>query len=317
MPEWQVAGSYLKNREITGVPIKSMTAFATASGQSDHLSWRWDLRSVNARGLDLRMRVPAGCEALEMPARTAAQKRLSRGSVSIQFSYVLQSDGGESSVDAEAVARHVETLIAVRDACEARGIAVRPVTGEILAAAPALQGAQAQDLHALIDSVSQQASEDFGTALDALVTARDAEGAHLESVISGHLTRIESLIQEASGCAGEAVRALREKLARQVKSLISGENALSEERLEQEVALLAIKADVREELDRLTAHCAAARELLAGTGPVGRRLDFLTQEFNREANTLCAKAASGPMTRIGLDLKTIIDQMREQAANVE
>lgn len=299
------------------MPLKSMTAFATTSGQMDLLGWRWELRSVNARGLDLRLRLPTGCEALEVPTRTAIQKRLARGALSVNFSYSLESDTAQSSVDASAVARYVETLEAVRTACEERGIPVGPITGEALAMAPGLQLAMRDDLPVLIEAVAPDALMGLEQALSALVTARESEGAHLESTISGQVNRIESLIRDASDCVVESVLALRDRLSRQLATLLSDDAVLSEGRLEQEVALLATKADVQEELDRLTAHCAAARDLLAADEPVGRRLDFLTQEFNREANTLCSKAASEQMTRIGLDLKTIIDQMREQAANVE
>jgi len=156
----------------------------------------------------------------------------------------------------------------------------------------------------------------FDAALEALVTERNAEGARLDRVISEQVTQIESLTRDAADCAEEVVLALRERLKTQLTTLLS-DTTLSPERVEQEASVLAVKADVREEIDRLGAHVAAARELLAADEPVGRRLEFLTQEFNREANTLCSKSQVERMTRIGLDLKTVIDQMREQAANVE
>lgn len=166
------------------------------------------------------------------------------------------------------------------------------------------------------DVVEKAMIAGFDAAMLALCTERRAEGERLESIISGQVAQIESLTRDAAGCATEAVHALRERARQQIEAVLA-DSSIAPERLDQEVAVLAVKADVREEIDRLNAHVAAARDLLAAIEPVGRRLDFLTQEFNREANTLCSKSPTDRLTRIGLELKTVIDQLREQAANVE
>ncbi len=297
--------------------MKSMTGFAAFEGLNAEVSWRWELRSVNARGLDLKIRLPAGFEALDGVLRSLARAVLVRGSVNASLSISSERASGIGRPEPEAIRSVIDVLRETRETAADTGLSLAPVTGEALV--PLLlsyaNGGRAQqpDIGALTDPVKAG----FETALAMLVQAREDEGARLKRIIAGHLIQIESLVQDAEGCSGEAVHALRDRIARQIRDLMQDEAGLDSGRLEQEVAILAMKADVREEIDRLGAHIAAAHDLMTAGVPVGRKLDFLTQEFNREANTLCSKSVTDALTRIGLDLKTVIDQLREQAANVE
>lgn len=298
------------------VPISSMTGFASISGQTGDSSWRWDVKSVNARGLDLRFRLPSGCEAMEPKLRAAVQKTFKRGSIAISLTTRIQGSVARTSLDESVLAATLERLSQVRARMEDAGIPVAPASAEAMLSMPGII-VNADDAE-VSDAASNNAEifVGFEAALQALLKERDAEGVRLAHVLSEQVTQIESLTNDAVACAGDAVIALRNRFSIQLQTLLA-DTSLSPERLEQEAAVLASKADVREEIDRLHAHVAAARELLSLDEPVGRRLDFLTQEFNREANTLCSKSSTDVLTRIGLDLKTTIDQIKEQAANVE
>ena len=298
------------------VPISSMTGFASTDGQSGDSDWRWDIKSVNARGLDLRFRLPTGYEALEPKLRAAAQSVLNRGSVSIGLNVRFQSTAGRTSIDDEALAGAVRQVEHARAKLESAGLPIAPTRVEAILAMPGVMVSSDDRNPEDVAAVSSEILAGFNAALQALLTERRAEGARLARVISEQVTQIESLTRDAAGCAEEAVLALRERLHIQLTTLLS-DAKFAPDRLEQEAALLASKADIREEIDRLFAHVAAARELLAMDEPIGRRLDFLTQEFNREANTLCSKSSTDALTRIGLDLKMVVDQIKEQAANVE
>jgi uncharacterized protein (TIGR00255 family) len=294
-----------------------MTGFAVLEGTDAGVVWRWELRSVNGRGLDLKLRLPQGFEALDTALRPLARRVLARGSVTASLSIAGQRDAESTAPDPEAIRDIIDTLAVLRNTASDAGIPLAPVSGEALVPLALSANAQArQDRHD-IDALSAPLSKGFARALDALVDVRKDEGARLSRIIAAQMTQIESLLRDAEGAANEAVLSLRERTMRQVKELMTGENALDPARLEQEIALLATRADIREEIDRLNAHHAATLDLLAADTPVGRKLDFLTQEFNREANTICSKSATERLTRIGLDLKSVIEQLREQAANVE
>lgn len=297
--------------------MKSMTGFASVSGTGDGVDWRWEVRSVNGRGLDLKIRCPSGFEALESRLKGMAQASLARGSISGQLTLRYQSASAERSVDLEALEFHVEILCAVRAACENRSLPLAPVSAEMLVPMLAGQSSNTPVVQPDPASMTKTLVAGFERVLAALVSARETEGEALSRLIAGHLARIESLVRDAEKEAQEAVAILRERTLRQVRDLVGEELALDAGRLEQEIAMVAAKADVREEIDRLDAHCVAAAALIEAGQPVGRRLDFLTQEFIRETNTICSKSATQQLTRIGLDLKTAIEQLREQAANVE
>ncbi|HET6622020.1 MAG TPA: YicC/YloC family endoribonuclease [Dongiaceae bacterium] len=293
--------------------IASMTGFARRQGSSDEFLWAWELKCVNGRNLDVRCRLPAGLDALEGFVRTASAERLKRGNLSV----TLTADD-----------RQAAPAFRINEAALAQiGGLLEGLKGKIDAAPPRLDGLIG--LKGVLEieerQLSPEASErriqamqaDFLSCLADLQQARLEEGRKLAAITRQHLGEIERLGRAAAASAAAQPAALRERLARQIAELLPPIVTLPEERLAQEVALLAAKADVREELDRLTAHVAAARDLLQQGGAIGRRLDFLCQEFNREANTLCSKADDLALTNLGIELKAAIEQLREQAQNIE
>ncbi|MBV9062227.1 MAG: YicC family protein [Alphaproteobacteria bacterium] len=293
--------------------LVSMTGFAEAHGAHGSLRWRWEVKSVNGRGLDLRLRTPPGFDSIEAAARTLASDRFRRGNLQASLSVEPQEGARGLRVDAEALASAVR--LAKRIA-EETGLAPARVDGLL-----ALKGVIVQDELAPAESAERDARdaallESLATAFDGLRRARRTEGAKLGQALLGIMDEIERLTEQASQLAAAQPAALRERLASQLKELLEN-TPLSEDRLSQEVALLATRVDIREELDRLRAHAQEARRLLQCGEAIGRKLDFLAQEFNREANTLCSKSADIALTRIGLGLKHAIDQFREQAQNVE
>ncbi len=302
--------------------VASMTGFARAQGRLEEVqaaSWAWEVRSVNGRGLDVRLRLPPGFESLDVPARAAVGRQLARGSVTVTLTVEAPRD-----VTAYAVNHALLETLAATAADVARRhphLAPARIDG-LLGLRGVLESANSE---AATDAEAEAARErrdaalliSLDQALSALGAARREEGARLDAVVAGILDQVESLRRRAAALAATQPDALRERLRQQVAALLEAGPVPSEERLHQEAAMLAVKADVREELDRLTAHVAAARDLLKVQGAVGRRLDFLCQEFNREANTLCSKSTDTELTAVGLALKAAIDQMREQVQNIE
>jgi uncharacterized protein (TIGR00255 family) len=295
------------------MPLVSMTGFAEAHGGLDTARWRWEARSVNGRGLELRLRLPPGFEAIEPAARTLATSRFKRGNIQATLSYDPGAGARGLRIDASALAAAVK--IAKEVAIET-GLPPARIDGLL-----ALKGVIIQDETVLAD-VEEQAARDtailksLAECFDALAKARGLEGGKLAAVLNGQVDEIARLTEAAAACAATQPAVLRDRLTAQLADLLAP-GAVSSERLEQEIALLATKADIREEIDRLGAHVSEARRLVASGDTVGRRLDFLAQEFNREANTLCSKSSDIELTRLGLDLKTAIDQFREQLQNVE
>jgi uncharacterized protein (TIGR00255 family) len=293
--------------------LVSMTGFAEAQGSREGMRWRWEVKSVNGRGLDLRLRMPPGFDGIESAARTLANERFRRGSFQASLTLEAPESARGLRVDAAALASAVR--IAKEVAAET-GLAPAHIDGLL-----ALKGVIVQDEALALDAPAR-AQRDAGivetlaTAFDALIRARGTEGGKLSAVLAAQIAEIERLTGEAAKLAALQPTALRDKLAAQLKDILEG-GAVPEDRLAQEVALLALRGDVREELDRLNAHVQEARTLLASGEAVGRKLDFLSQEFNREANTLCSKSSDIALTRVGLALKAVIDQFREQAQNVE
>lgn len=293
--------------------ITSMTGFARATGSAGDWTWTWEVKSVNGRNLDLRTRLSAGLEALEPGVREAAATRLRRGHVSI----ALQAS---RSISRQRIKINEEVLAQLRDvslelqreyhfqAPTADGLLGLRGVVELIESEESEAAAAARDA-AMLASLEQ--------ALDGLNVARREEGKRLAQVIDAQLDDIGRLAGAAGACAEAQPEAIKARLAANLETVLAAATGVSEERLVQELALLIVKADVREELDRLASHVTAARELMASAEPAGRKLDFLAQEFNREANTLCAKAADVALTRIGLDLKATIDQFREQVQNIE
>ena len=293
--------------------LRSMTGFGRADGAAAGYLWTWELRSVNGKGLDMRLRLPSGFERLDLPTRERSAKLLSRGN--IQATMTVWRDGAS-----EKLVVNEDVLAGVIAAMERIGsrISVQPPTLDgLLAVRGLIETAEP------IDDPEAQAALDgailanFDEALSDLVAMRAREGSAIAGMLQLRLDEIARLTSAAEGSPARTVEAIRARLTEQVAALIDAAPALDPDRLHQEAVLLATKADIREEIDRLQAHVEAARTLLAEGGPVGRRLDFLAQEFNREVNTLCAKAGDRSLTAIGLELKAVVDQLREQIQNLE
>lgn len=295
--------------------LESMTGYASLKGEGLGHSWTWDLRSVNAKGLDLRLRVPDWIEGLEPAVRGALSKGLVRGSVNLSLRVQRDDEQGALAVNAAQLDAVLAALQAVEDRAMEQGVTLAPSKASDLIAQRGVmeQAAEEADSKALLTALSGQLPD----LLASFKEMRASEGAALESVLNEQLAQVAALTEQAAEVAEarreESAQTLRNNLAR----VLENADGIDEARVAQELALLAVKADVMEELDRLRAHVDAARALIAKGSPVGRKLDFLMQEFNREANTLCSKAQSVDLTRIGLDLKAVIDQMREQVQNVE
>jgi uncharacterized protein (TIGR00255 family) len=300
--------------------LMSMTGFARESGTlADGTSFAWELRSVNGRGLDLRLRLPNGQDALEAVLREATAKRLKRGNVSATLT-LKREERPRLVVDKAALDQAL--ALALDLAGRIRG-SVAPAA-EALLALPGIMRAEVVEPDEAQEATKRLAlAAAYEAALAGLVASRQAEGSKLQAILAGLLAEIAALRDAAAAEAAGQPEAQRQKLLEGLAALLGEAGSagfrarVPEERLAQEVALLAQKSDVREELDRLSAHIDAARALLEAGEGAGRKLDFLTQEFVREANTLCAKSASVPLTRIGLDLKAAIERLKEQAANVE
>jgi uncharacterized protein (TIGR00255 family) len=291
--------------------IASMTGFAREAGTTGATQWAWELRSVNGRGLEVRARAPQSLEAVGEEGRQRIAKAFSRGQCQLALSVSRPETSPRVRINEAVLTSLAEALGRVR-----LPAGIQPATVDGLLAVRGVVEAEepeAEDTDAL--------KRDLVGALDRLVAAlreaRAGEGRALAGIVAGRLDAMEALVDAAEHCPARRPDAVRARLAAGIAALVEAGPGLDPARLHQEAILLAAKADVREELDRLRAHLAAARELLAEGGPVGRRLDFLAQEFGREANTLCAKANDVALSRIGLDLKAVIEQFREQVQNVE
>ena len=296
--------------------LNSMTGFARAAGEEGSRSWQWEVKSVNGKGLEVRCRLPQGSEALELPARTLTAERIKRGNVSISLSLRREGIKAQYRVNEDLLRRLTDTI-------------ARLDAGHIRYDRPGLD--VLMSVKGVVEPVDEDADEDeeqrrgreaemlgdLARALDSLASMRGEEGSRLAAVLEGHLAEVERLTAAAEALAELQPEAIRAKLAQQLADLVGAVPALPEERMLQELALLATRADVREELDRLRSHLTAARQHIGEGGIVGRRLDFLCQEFTREANTLCSKASGVELTRIGIELKTVIEQFREQVQNIE
>ena len=289
-------------------PVQSMTGFASREGETDGIGWQMDIRSVNGRSLDVRLRLPTGLDRHEPEIRRMIAAAFRRGNISLTLTLRRGDAPARYTVNQDQLAAYVD--------------AIQSLAGSGSVAAPRADGLLA--LKGVIETSGEEEAtlpgpvllENVAALLDDLTRERQAEGARIVPMIAGQLDdmdRVRGYIDEHPERSVEAIKA---RIDRQIAALLSGQS-LSEERLHQEAALLATRADVREELDRLTAHTAAARELLDEGGPVGRRLDFLAQELNRETNTICAKSPHHAVTAMGLELKAVVEQMREQVQNLE
>lgn len=295
------------------MPLSSMTGFARAHGSHGVWRWHWEIKSVNSRGLDLRVRLPEGFESLEQPTRMLATERFARGGVTATLTVDSEASKGAIRINQEALNQILTAL--------------RTLQGSVQADPPRLDGILA--LRGVIDVQPNEVGQvelaardaavlsSLTQALDGLATARREEGSRLSTFLANQTARLADLVEQSAKLASSQPEMLQNRLKNALDLLAANTTGYSPDRIAQEVALLLVRADVREEIDRLKSHLAQANELLASKGAQGRRLDFLSQELNREANTLCSKSSDIQLTRIGLELKTIIDQFREQVQNVE
>ncbi len=293
--------------------VASMTGFARRNGDDGAVSWTWEIKSVNGRNLDVRSRLPSGYEELEPMLRAAVQRRCARGNLQVALTVQRAAAQQRLQVNREALQQVIALLRDLEE--EIDGAPPRPEG--LLALKGVLEMVEEADSEEVLAARYKLMEASLDEALQSLAEMRRGEGERLAQVVGQKLGEIDRLAGAAAAADASQPEALRERLKKQVEELLNASPALPEERLAQEAAVLATKADVREELDRVTAHVEAARELLTSGGPIGRKLDFLCQEFNREANTLCAKSPDVALTRIGLDMKTAIDQLREQVQNIE
>ncbi|MDA0223117.1 MAG: YicC family protein [Proteobacteria bacterium] len=293
-----------------------MTGFAALKGAGHGVSWAWEVRSVNARGLDLRLRLAEGLDDLEITVRKAFSEKLTRGNVSLGLR--LQSNAANAA--AGLVSDQLDKVLAALKIVEQRAETIDlHLTASSAADVLALRGVLDQSDQAETDQTALIADlkAQIPTLIAAFSSARADEGRALGQILNEQLARIKTLVAEAALAAVERQAQVAENLQVNLKRVLDNSEGADSARVAQELAMLAVKADVAEEIDRLGAHISAALDLLAAKAPIGRKFDFLMQEFNREANTLCSKSGSTELTRIGLDLKTVIDQMREQVQNVE
>jgi len=292
-----------------------MTAFASRTGAIGAASWSWDMRGVNARGLDLRLRMPDGIEGLEPAIRAALTTALARGNVTVNLRLQREETAGALAVNEATLDEVLKALDLVQERAFAMGVTLgQPTAADVLTQRGVLIPAKSDDDGA---ALAAALIEDVAPLVADFVEMRTREGAALEAVIRDQLDRIAALTAAAAVAAQARAPQVKANLTAALRRVLEDVAELEPARVAQELALLAVKSDVTEEIDRLKAHVAAARALLDEDKPAGRKLDFLAQEFNREANTLCAKAQAAPLTAIGLDLKAVIDQMREQIQNVE
>lgn len=293
--------------------ISSMTGFARSSAALDGLFWQWEIKSVNGKALDVRCRLPNGFEALETPLRNALTQVFRRGNLQVSLSV-------SGAVAVESVRLNQEVLdqyVAAGETLRSR-IGGEPLRADLLLSLRGVvEVTAAPEDEAQTEKRNAAMLASFGEALKALSAARREEGARLQAVLAVQVSRIAELCSAARDNPARTPEAVRARLAEQIARLLETGASFDQDRLHQEAMIIATRADIQEELDRLQSHVEAAFTLLASSDAVGRKFDFLAQEFNREANTLCSKAADRTMTAIGLDLKTVIDQMREQVQNIE
>ena len=294
------------------MPVSSMTGFARKEGRSGPFEWAWEMRSVNGRGLDVRPRLPSGMEEVEAYIRTETPKHFARGNIQISLQFDQRAQQ-ELRVNQDLLTQVLKQLADLRGT---PGTADATLDG-VLALRGVLEMQDPEIELTEIEARDQELRSTFDATLSALDLARREEGQRIDEALRDHLKIIETLVAKAESIAAKRPETMRDRLRTQVDELLADRGDIPDERLAQELALLLVKADVSEEIQRLKAHIQSAGDSLASGESVGRRLDFLCQEFNREANTLCSKAGDLALTAVGLDLKVEVDRLREQVQNVE
>ncbi|SMX35678.1 YicC/YloC family endoribonuclease [Maliponia aquimaris] len=294
---------------------QSMTGFASLSGQGLGRSWTWELRGVNGKGLDLRLRLPDGIVGLEAEVRARAAARLIRGNVQIGLKLAAEDFAGGHRLDEAQLTEVLKAMTLIETEAMHRGLSLAPSTAADIVGLRGVMTTEAPEADA--EALRAALLADFDAALDSFLQMRAAEGQALAAVLTRQLDEIEAHVSEAEAAVVERAPQQAERLRQQLVRVMEAVDGVDQARIAQELALIAVKSDITEEIDRLRTHVAAARDLLSAEGAVGRKFDFLMQEFNREANTLCSKSGDARLTQAGLALKTVIDQMREQVQNVE
>jgi uncharacterized protein (TIGR00255 family) len=293
--------------------LSSMTGFARGHGVAGSYAWSWEIKSVNAKGLDLRLRLPPGWDAVEVPARKNATEKLSRGTVYANLTVERKGVAPTVKVNEPVLAAVLATLKALSGKVDAQ----KPTLDGILALKGVIEVTEEDEREEDRRAAEAAIIAGFDRLLADLIAMRREEGATLGRVLSARLGEIAALAARAEASPGRKPEAIKARLAEQVATLLSASQRFDNDRLHQEAILIASKADIREELDRLASHVAQVQKMIADGGPIGRRLDFLAQELNRESNTLTAKANDTEMTNIGLELKSVVEQFREQVQNLE
>ena len=290
-----------------------MTGFARIDGAEDGFNWVWELRSVNSRSLDVRLRLPNGMDHIETGIRNTISERVSRGNISVSLTIQKPPRRQEVLINSEVLKQILDISTKLS---EDHNVSPPNVDG-LLAIRGVLEVRDEEESEQQRKQLETAVFETLTKAMDELIENRSAEGERLAVGINRHLDDIDALIIEASSIDEAQPGVIVKRMREQINSLANELPALTEERLAQEAAILAVKGDIREELDRLSAHVEGGRELIKAGSPVGRKLDFLCQEFNREANTVCSKSSALNLTRVGLQLKAAIERLREQIQNIE
>ena len=293
--------------------LSSMTGFARSHGASGPYTFEWELESVNAKGFDLRMRLPPGWDDLEALAKKRAGEVLSRGTVYANLNVKRTNSASSVRVNEDVLASVVKVASLVAGKIDA----VAPSVDGLLAIKGVIEIVEPESDEAEDEAAKAAAAAAFDEALADLVAMRRREGMALGQVLIQRMDEIEILAKKAEAAPGRKPEAIRTRLAEQIAMLLESSDRFDADRLNQEALLIAAKADVREELDRIASHIAQVREMIGKGGPVGRRLDFLAQEFNREVNTCCSKSNDIELTNTGLEMKNVVEQFREQVQNLE
>ena len=290
-----------------------MTGFARGQGVAGTYAWAWELKSVNSKGLDVKLRLPPGWDAIEAPVRAKASEALSRGSVFANLTVSRQNAAPAVRVNEPVLAAVLATLKALSGKVNA----APPTLDGILSLKGVIEVSEAEEVEEERTGAETGIIAGFAQALKGLAEMRRTEGDALGKILTGRLSEIAELTARAEATPGRKPEAIKARLSEKIAELLDGSQRFDPDRLHQEAILLATKADIREELDRLVAHVAQGKKLISSGGPIGRKLDFLAQELNRESNTLCSKANDLDLTNIGLDLKAVVEQFREQVQNLE
>lgn len=293
--------------------LQSMTGFARVDASSESGNWTWELRSVNGKGLDIRTRLPNGMEDLDAELRKLIGAFLKRGNVSVSLQFQKSSDD-EMPIVNEQLA---ENLWTAAETLKSKFGGQMPSIAELMSMRGVVDIVEAEPDEAKKAKRKSDILASLREAVSELAQVREREGEAISSVLKDQVTQIESLRVGIDQNEARSEANIRDKLSLQVKQLVDASSGLDEQRIHQEAAILATKADLQEEIDRLAVHVASAREMLSGNGPIGRKMDFLAQEFNRECNTICSKSNDAGVTTLGLDMKIVIDQFREQIQNME